>query len=120
MGIAAAVEERRLRPREMRLVQPVDQHALVVRLAAIDAQAERDRLVGEPRVNVVQRVMAVYLRLARAGQVEIGARQDEDDGKLGQRPGFRLRGWATSTDGVDGKRERMAKGGGSLILTIRE
>src|SRR3546814_3033345 len=45
----------RLRPREMRLVQPVDQHALVVRLAAIDAQAERDRLVGEPRVNVVQR-----------------------------------------------------------------
>src|SRR3546814_13079952 len=79
----------RLRPREMRLVQPVDQHALVVRLAAIDAQAERDRLVGEPRVNVVQRVMAVYLRLARAEQVEIGARQDEDDGKLGQRPGDR-------------------------------
>src|SRR3546814_10728903 len=58
MGIAAAVEERRLRPREMRLVQPVDQHALVVRLAAIDAQAERDRLRSEEHTSELQSLMS--------------------------------------------------------------
>src|SRR3546814_9341932 len=60
--------------------------------------------------------MAVYLRLARAEQVEIGARQDEDDGKLGQRPGFRLRGCALSLYGLHGKRQRRAMAVVSIIL----
>src|SRR5690606_10103288 len=61
-----------------RLVQPVDQMALMVRLAHVDPDAQRLRLVLQPRRDVVERVPAVNLRLARAEQVEVGPIEDID------------------------------------------
>lgn len=42
--IAARVQQHRLGPRKMRLVQPVDQHAFMIGLAAIDADTQLFRL----------------------------------------------------------------------------
>src|SRR3546814_1934306 len=100
----------------MRFVQPVDQHALVVRLAAVDAEAEAGRLFREARMNLVQRIVAVDLRLAGAEEIEVGAGEDEDDGKFGQCPGFRLLGGALPLYGLLGKRQRRAQAVIAIIL----
>jgi len=45
----------------------------VVRLAAFEAETEFGRSRFELCVDVVERVVAVNLRLARAEQIEVGA-----------------------------------------------
>lgn len=77
------IEQHRLGAGEMRFVQPVDQCAFVVRLAAIDAQTQCRGTLGEPLVDVLQRVMPIDFGLARAQQVEIWARKDKDGGRFG-------------------------------------
>jgi hypothetical protein len=62
---APALSKTALAPR-LRLVQPVDEMPLVIRLAQIDFQIELAGAVFHPARNVVQRVRAVDFRLARA------------------------------------------------------
>ena len=73
-----ALSSTALAPFGLRLVQPVDQMALMVGLAHVDREAERPRLVLEPAGDVVERVGAVDFRLAQAQQVEVGAVEDVD------------------------------------------
>src|SRR5437588_11824571 len=61
-----------------RLVEPVDELTLVVRLPAVDIQAEFARESRNRSVDVRQRGRAVNLRLALAEEIEVGAIEDED------------------------------------------
>ena len=80
----------------------------MVRLAAFEAEAEFGRLRFEPRVNIVERVMAIDFGLARAKQVEIGAGEDEDGRKFSQGTAFRLRRCGLPLYGLLGKRQSEA------------
>lgn len=88
VGIATGIQQNGLCSLQIRLVQPVDQHAFVVGLAAFDAQAKVRRLRCQPCMNVIERVIAINFRFARAEQVEIGAGQDIDDRQVGQGRAF--------------------------------
>jgi hypothetical protein len=59
-------------------VQPINQHAFVVGLAAFDFKAKVSALGGQPRDDIGQCVIAVYFGLTRAEQVEIGAIEDQN------------------------------------------
>ena len=61
-----------------RCVQPVDERALVVRLEEVDLEPELGGADRDPVVDLVQRLAAVDLGLARAEQVEVRALEDED------------------------------------------
>ena len=52
----------------------------MVRLAHVDGEAARPRRIVEHPGNIVERLMPINLRLARAEQVEVGAVEDEDYG----------------------------------------
>src|SRR3546814_6452465 len=80
----------------------------MVRLPAFEAEAECGRLCFEPRMNVVQRVVAVNLGLARAEQVEIGAGEDKDGRKFSQGTAFRLRRCGLPLYGLLDKRQSEA------------
>src|SRR3546814_4229023 len=80
----------------------------MVRLAAFEAEAECGRLCFEPRVNIVERVVAIDFGLARAEQVEVGAGEDEDGGKFSQGTAFRLRRCGLPLYGLLGKRQSEA------------
>ena len=109
VGIAARVEQHCLGARDIGLMQPVDQRALVVRLPAFEAEAEAVGLRLQPRMDVVQRIMAIDFRLARAEQVEIGAAEDIDGGLVGQCTVFRLRRNALPLYGLLDKRQSEAE-----------
>ena len=61
-----------------RLVDPVDQLALVVGLAEVDRKAQPFAGVAAGVLDVVEAAAAVDRRLALAEQVEIGTVEDED------------------------------------------
>jgi hypothetical protein len=82
--IGTGVQQHRLRAHSMRLVQPIDQMALMVGLAEIDVKTERLRLIVQPSGDIVERIGPINLRLSRAEQIEIGPIEDEDDGAIGQ------------------------------------
>ena len=82
----AAFSSTRLRAFGLRLVQPVDQMPFMVGLPEINLRPGFARLVIEHRGNIVERVMAVNLRLAGAQQVQIGAVQYKN--KVGQNWSF--------------------------------
>src|SRR5206468_8141339 len=58
--------------------QPVDQHALVVRLADVERDLERLGALLERRADVGERLRTVKARLAAAEQVEVGPIEDEN------------------------------------------
>ena len=62
---------------EVPLVQSVDQRALVVRLEELDASPSSAARRRDARVDLVERLVAVDLRLARPEQVEVRALEDE-------------------------------------------
>ena len=62
----------------MRLLDPVDQFAFDVRLAEDDIDAEALGGVAAKLLDVGERGAAVFLRLARAEQVQIGSVEDVD------------------------------------------
>ncbi len=61
-----------------RLLDPVDQCALVVRLERLDLAAELLGELLERGVDLGERGVAVDLGLARAEQIEVGPVQDHD------------------------------------------
>jgi hypothetical protein len=62
------------------LADAIEQIALVVRLEGVDLDAELLATRLEAPVDVGERLLAVDLRLARAEQLEIRPREDEDAG----------------------------------------
>ena len=66
MGIGTGVEQDRLRPFRLRLVQPVDQMPFVVRLAQVDFQPQFAGAILQHAGNIVERVRPVDFRLAQA------------------------------------------------------
>ena len=68
----------------MGFLQPVDQMAFMVGLAEIDLHMGAIGRILHPPGNVVQRVIAVNVRLARAEHVEIGSVQHIDFARVGQ------------------------------------
>ena len=62
---------------EVALVQPVDQRALMVRLEEVDVETERGRVRRQAGVDLVERLVAVDLGLARAEQVEVRSLEDQ-------------------------------------------
>src|SRR5690606_28049954 len=116
VGIAARIEKHGFRAGDIGLVQPVDEYAFMVRLAAFERKAELFRLRLEAGVNVIERLMAVNLGLARAEQVEIGAGEDVDDGLVGQKAGFRLRQITLPLYGLLGKRQSKGAAVISIVL----
>src|SRR5439155_21030399 len=75
VGQPAGVDDRGI---EIAPVQSIDQGAFVVRLEEVDLEPE---LAGSSRdfgMDVIERVAAVDLRLARAEEVQVRALEDED------------------------------------------
>ena len=70
VGQAAGVDDRDV---EVAPVEPVDQGALVVRLEEVDVEAELGGPRRDPGVDLVERLAAVDLGLARPDQVEVRA-----------------------------------------------
>ena len=68
VGQAARVDDRDV---EVAAMQPVDQGALVVRLEEVDGEPELGGAGRQPGVDLVERLVAVDLRLARADEVEV-------------------------------------------------
>jgi len=66
-----------------RFVQPVNQHAFVIGLAAFHLQAQRMPLPDQPRFDIGQGIVAVNLWLARAEQVQVRAVEDKDFAQRG-------------------------------------
>ena len=62
VGQPAGVDDRDV---EVALVEPVDQRALVVRLEEVDVEAELRGPRRDPGVDLVERLVAVDLGLAR-------------------------------------------------------
>src|SRR6185369_12669212 len=77
VGQPAGVDDRDV---EVAAVQPIDQGALVVRLEEVDLETELGRARGDLGVDLVERVAAVDLGLARPEEVEVRALEDEDAG----------------------------------------
>jgi hypothetical protein len=67
-----------LRTPGARFVHPVDQMPFMIRLADIDFEAERLRLIFQCGGNVVERIRTINFGLARAQQIEVGAVQNID------------------------------------------
>jgi len=85
MRVRTRVEQNRLRTHRMRLVQPIDQMAFMVGLAEINVEPQGLRLIVQPPSNIVERIGAINLRLARAEQVEVRSVKDKNDAAIGQR-----------------------------------
>ena len=77
VGQPAGVDDRGV---EVALVEAIDERALVVRLEEVDLEPELGRPARDLGVDVVERVVAVDLRLTRPDQVEVRALEDEDAG----------------------------------------
>ena len=75
VGQPARVDDR---PFEVALVQAVDEHALVIRLEEDHLQAEVQCAARDVHMDLVERLRAIDLRLARAEQVQVRALEDED------------------------------------------
>lgn len=78
VGESPGIEDYRPRTFGAGLVKPVDEMPLVVRLAHVDREAELACPVFEAAGNLIQRLRAINLRLARAEKVEVGAVQHID------------------------------------------
>src|SRR5690606_13703620 len=90
VAVGRRVEHDARRPVRARLVERVDQVALVVVLAEGEGHLRERR--AQPALQVAEANEAVDVRLARAEQVEVGAVEDEDahaDGRWGMADG----GW---------------------------
>jgi hypothetical protein len=77
MRVRAGVEENGVEPAGG-LVDPLDELALVVRLARVDLDAELRAEAAERRVDLRERRTAVDIRLTRPEEVEVGPMKDED------------------------------------------
>src|SRR4029434_1280549 len=75
---AAGFEDDAVEPLALGRLQPVDQLALVTRLAAVDGAAAAAGVLADPAGDIVERDLAVDAGLAGAEQVQIRAVQDED------------------------------------------
>src|SRR5262245_55971317 len=85
VGVAGRVEHDAGGLLGARLLDPVDQLALVVRLAEHHGEAVAfGRLTAEP-LHVLEGCAAVGFRLARAEQIEVGAVEDVDGARHGVR-----------------------------------
>src|ERR1700752_3766219 len=64
-----------------RLLDPVDQLPFMIGLPEIDLEAECSGPGGAALLDIAERVLPVYRRLADPEQIKIGAVQDEDNGQ---------------------------------------
>ena len=78
VGVAAGVEHRAVKAVEVRLLERVDQRALVVGLDAAELNAQLFRLRLAQGDQVVIGLRAVNGLLPEAGQVDVGAVEDQD------------------------------------------
>ena len=78
MGIAAGVDDHR-GGLGHRLVEPVDQHALVIGLADVELELVGGGALDQHGVDLGQALGAVNPRLAGSEQVEVGPVQDKND-----------------------------------------
>jgi hypothetical protein len=77
MGEGAGIEEEPVEAAPGR-PDPVEEDALVVRLVRLDRGAELGGALGEPCVDVGERLGPVNRGLACAEELQIGAGEDED------------------------------------------
>jgi hypothetical protein len=82
--VGPRIEQNRLRAHRMRLVQPINQMALMVGLAEINVETQGLRLIVQPTGDIVKRIGPVNLWLARAQKIEIRSVEDENDGAISQ------------------------------------
>ena len=83
-----------------RFLDPIDQYALVVRLAKIQRAAKLFGGPGSNKANIFQRIGAVDFRFARAEQIKIRPIENQDQGggqtvylnKLRQTPRYTMPG----------------------------
>ena len=68
VGEGSRVQQHCLRALGIGLVQPVDQMALMVRLTKIDRDPRAQRRILDPSGNIVERFIAVNVRLSRSQQ----------------------------------------------------
>src|SRR6516164_4825707 len=78
MGQGTRVQNDSVR-RFARLLDPVDELAFMVALPEIDLEAKCPGAGGTALLDVAERVMPVYRRIAHPEQVQIGAVQDKND-----------------------------------------
>jgi hypothetical protein len=83
--VGPRVEQHGLCPHRMRFVQPINQMAFMVGLAEINVEPQGLCLIVQPPSNIVERIGAINLRLARAEQVEVRSVKDKNDVAIGQR-----------------------------------
>ena len=106
-SVAPGIEQHRLRPARVRFMQPVDEMPLMVRLAHINAQAKRLRLILKPPSNVIKRIMPVNLRLSDAQQIKVWPVEHIDDWQISHK-GF-LSVAASRSPSLYGLRNKSAK-----------
>lgn len=77
MGIGAGIDDDAGRA-AARLLDPVDELALVIRLAEVDGEAQQSGPLVAGFLDIAQGFAAIESRLAHAEQVEVGAVEDKD------------------------------------------
>src|SRR5690606_34623016 len=80
MAVGRRVDDHVAHPGRGRLLDQVDQFALMVGLPRFDGDAGLARRLGQPPVDVAEGVGAVMARLAASEQVEVGAVENQDVG----------------------------------------
>ena len=90
-GVEHHADEVAHRVRPPRLLQPVDEHALVVALPGLEVEPPPPRLGPAEPEDVVERRRPVDVGLARPEQVEVGPVEHEHTGRIrhGAHPGTR-------------------------------
>src|SRR5258705_12465472 len=75
VGQPTGIDDRRV---EVALVEAIDEGAFVVRLEEVDVEPELGRPGRDRAMDIVERIVAVDLRLARPDEVEVRALENED------------------------------------------
>ncbi len=79
VGVSARIQQNRCCTNAARFMQPVNQVALVVRLTHIDAVAKRGCPVFQHGGDIIQRIMAIDIRLTQPQQIEVWPVEHEND-----------------------------------------
>jgi thiazole synthase len=81
---AGGVQQYRFRAHRLRFMQPVDEMPFMIGLSKIDICSDFARLIIKPTCDIIERVAAINVRLARSQQIEVGAVQNEYDRPVNQ------------------------------------
>ena len=108
VGIGPRIEQHSLGTTGLCLMQPVDQHALMIGLAQIDGKPQSHCLLFQHHADIVERLRPVNLWLTRAEEVEIGAVEDKYAGQRGHELGLSIAGFADQPIFTQPSKQRAA------------